>query len=112
MSAIIHKLRIRDMKNLHSFTSMWNIRMKGSTERKRYTDPVHNPMIPYTVLLEPGLKIFKVYNGYWYWGRPTPDELRQDFRAISIKCRPDWDLANPEVKEKWEKGEKDFFYPY
>jgi peroxiredoxin len=81
-------------------------------EIKEYTDPRHNPMIPYTILLEPGLKIHKIYNGYWYWGRPTPEELRQDFRAISMKCRPDWDLANPGVKEKWENGEKAFFYPY
>lgn len=79
---------------------------------QEYTDPVHNPMIPYTIMLEPGLKIYKVYNGYWYWGRPTPEDLRQDFRAISMKCRPDWDLANPDVKARWEKGEKSFFYPY
>ena len=79
---------------------------------REYTDPLHNPMIPHTILLEPSLKVFKVYNGYWYWGRPTPEELRQDFRAISLKCRPDWNLADPEVKEKWEEGEKDFFYPY
>lgn len=81
-------------------------------EIQEYTDPLHNPMIPHTILLEPGLKVFKVYNGYWYWGRPTPEELRQDFRAISMQCRPDWDLTDPTVKEKWEKGEKSFFYPY
>lgn len=79
---------------------------------QEYTDPLHNPMIPYTILLEPGLVIHHVYNGYWYWGRPTPEELRQDFRTISIKSRPDWDLTDPEVKEKWEKGKKSFFYPY
>jgi hypothetical protein len=79
---------------------------------KEYTDPQHNPMIPYTILLEPGLKIYKIYNGYWYWGRPAPEEIRQDFRAISIKHHPDWDLADPEIREKWEKGEKEFFYPY
>jgi peroxiredoxin len=79
---------------------------------KEYTDPEHNPMISHTILLEPGLVVYKIYNGYWYWGRPTPEEIRQDFRAISQKCRPDWDLADPEVKEKWENGEKEFFYPY
>lgn len=63
---------------------------------KEYTDPLHNTMIPYTIMLEPGLKIYKIYNGYWYWGRPTPEEIRQDFRAISLKCRPDWDLADTE----------------
>jgi len=81
-------------------------------EIQEYTDPQHDPMIPYTILLEPGLRIHKIYNGYWYVGRPTPDEIRQDFRRISEKYRPDWDLSKPEVKEKWEKGEKDFFWPY
>lgn len=50
---------------------------------QEYTDPKHDPMIPHTIILEPGLKIYKIYNGYWYWGRPTPEEIRQDFRSIS-----------------------------
>ena len=29
-----------------------------------YTDPLHNPMIPHTIVLEPGLVVYKVYNGY------------------------------------------------
>src|ERR1700734_3196253 len=33
-----------------------------------YTDAQHNPMIPHTLVLEPGLVIYSVYNGYWYWG--------------------------------------------
>lgn len=79
---------------------------------REYTDPDHDPMIPHTLLLEPGLKIFKIYNGYWYWGRPSPEELWQDFRAMTKKCRPDWDLADPEVKKQWKKGRRDLFYPY
>lgn len=77
-----------------------------------YTDPEHNPMIPYTVLLEPGLVMYKIYNGYWYWGRPTPEELRQDFRALSMKCRPDWDLSTQGLKERWDKGDRSVFFPY
>lgn len=79
---------------------------------QEYTDPKHDPMIPYTILLEPDLKIYKIYNGYWYLGRPTPEEIRQDFRQISRKCRPDWDISKNEVREKWNNGEKDFFWPY
>src|SRR5229473_3833429 len=30
-----------------------------------YTDPEHNPMIPHVIVLEPGLVVFKIYNGYW-----------------------------------------------
>ena len=54
-----------------------------------YTDPAHNPMIPHTIVLEPGLAVFKVYNGYWFFGRPTNEELRQDLRAVIRKCRLD-----------------------
>ena len=41
-----------------------------------YTDPVHNPMIPHVIVLEPGLVIYKIYNGYWFFGRPTLEDLR------------------------------------
>jgi peroxiredoxin len=77
-----------------------------------YTDPGHNPMIPHVMVLEPGLVIFKIYNGYWFFGRPTVEELRQDLRAVLKKCRPDWDITNPELKTAWQKGEKNRFYPY
>jgi peroxiredoxin len=89
-----------------------NRKVQQELEIQEYTDPKHDPMIPYTLLLEPGLKIYKIYNGYWYWGRPTPEEIRQDFRAISKKIRPDWDLSDPAVKEKWEQGNREFFFPY
>jgi peroxiredoxin len=77
-----------------------------------YTDPSHNPMIPHTIVLEPGLVVFKIYNGYWFFGRPTIEELRQDLRAVLKKCRPDWDISNPELKAAWQRGEKNRFYPY
>jgi peroxiredoxin len=77
-----------------------------------YTDPTHNPMIPHTIVLEPELIIFKIYNGYWYFGRPTVEELRQDLREVTRKCRPDWDITSPGLKAAWERGEKDRFFPY
>lgn len=77
-----------------------------------YTDPAHNPMIPHVIVLEPGLRVYKIYNGYWFFGRPTIEELRQDLRAVLIKCRPDWDITMPEVRAAWEQGRRDLFYPY
>src|SRR5262249_6121991 len=41
-----------------------------------YTDSQHNPMIPHTLVLEPGLRVYKIYNGYWFFGPPTVQELR------------------------------------
>jgi peroxiredoxin len=77
-----------------------------------YTDPTHNPMIPHTIVLEPGLIVFKIYNGYWFFGRPTIEELRIDVRAVLQRCRPDWDISRPELKAAWERGEKEKFFPY
>ncbi|BAL77671.1 redoxin domain-containing protein [Bradyrhizobium cosmicum] len=77
-----------------------------------YTDPVHNPMIPHVVVLEPRLVIHKVYNGYWFFGRPTVEELRQDLRAVTMKCRPDWDITAPGLRTLWDQGRKEHFYPY
>ena len=77
-----------------------------------YTDKLHNPMIPHTIVLEPGLVIYKVYNGYWFFGRPTLEELRQDLRAVTRKCRPDWDITTVELRAGWDQGRKELFHPY
>ena len=77
-----------------------------------YTDPLHNPMIPHTIVLQPRLVVYKVYNGYWFFGRPTIEDLRQDLRAILRKCRPDWDITTSDLTGAWQQGDKKLFYPY
>src|SRR6266404_4449418 len=72
----------------------------------------NNPMIPHTIVLEPGLVVYKIYNGYWFFGRPTIEELRRDLRAVSKNCRADWDITDTELKAAWVRGEKERFYPY
>jgi hypothetical protein len=64
------------------------------------------------VSLRPGLVIYKIYNGYWFFGRPTLEDLRQDLRAVTQKCRPDWVIITPELKAVWQQGRKELFYPY
>ena len=76
-----------------------------------YTDPKHDPMIPYTFVLGRGLRIHRIYNGYWHWGRPTIEELRQELRELTRHISPDWDLATPGLRERWEAGERDGFFP-
>jgi hypothetical protein len=70
-----------------------------------------NPMIPHVIVLEPGLVIYNIYMGYWFFGRPTVEDLRQDLRAVTKKCRPDWDITTPELRAAWQ-GRKELFYPY
>jgi len=40
------------------------------------------PPQPHTFVLTPDLTIYKIYNGWFFVGRPTLEELRQDLRAI------------------------------
>lgn len=40
------------------------------------------------------------------------EDLRQDLRALTKKCRPDWDITTPEMKAAWKGGRKGLFYPY
>lgn len=51
------------------------------------TDTLHHPYRPTAFTLHPDLAIHRVYDGYWYWGRPTAEDLRQDMRAISCVVR-------------------------
>jgi len=70
-----------------------------------YTDPEHDPMVPHTLVLKPGLVVHRIYNGYWFWGRPSVEDLRQDLRAVTREVRPDWDLSAPGLRHKWDTGD-------
>ena len=69
------------------------------------TDPNHSPIpIPYTFVLDSDREIYKIYNGWWFVGRPTVEELRHDLRALLAR-RDDyeydraWDVS-AEAREK------------
>ena len=72
---------------------------------QEYTDPANDPMIPHTLVLQPGLVVHSVYNGYWFWGRPSVHDLWRDLRAATAEIRPDWDLATPGLREAWDAGD-------
>ena len=67
-------------------------------------------MIPHTLVLKPGLIIHSIYNGYWFWGRPSVEDLRQDLRAITRESRPDWDLNTPGLRQAWDAGDLASFH--
>jgi hypothetical protein len=79
---------------------------------QEYTDPHNNPMIPHTLVLKPGLVIHSVYNGYWYWGRPSIDDLWRDLHEVTREIRPDRDLAAPGLRENYEAGDRSMHYAY
>jgi len=64
------------------------------------TDQVHGEVyIPYTFILDRDRTIYKIYNGWWFIGRPTCEEIRMDLRALMSK-RPDWIYSDK--KQVWD----------
>ena len=59
------------------------------------TDTVNHPYVPAVFTLFPDLRVHRSYNGYWFWGRPTLEELRRNMREITREIRPDWDAPTP-----------------
>ncbi len=95
-----------------TFLSDAGRKVQKDLDIQEYTDPHHDPMIPHTLVLRPGLVIHSIYNGYWYWGRPSIEDLRRDLRETTREIRPDWDLSAPGLREEWESGNRARFYPY
>ena len=57
------------------------------------TDTKHGPLpVPFTFALLPDLTIHEIWNGWYFAGRPTPEELRLASRAITDVIRPDLDF--------------------
>ena len=57
------------------------------------TDSKHGPLpVPFTFALLPDLTIHEIWNGWYFVGRPTPEELRQASRAITDIVQSDLDF--------------------
>jgi peroxiredoxin len=55
------------------------------------TDERHRPYLPFTFVLDSRLRIHRIWCGFWYWGNPTPDELRLALREITRAEQPSYD---------------------
>ena len=55
------------------------------------TDETHRPFLPYTFVLDSLRRIHRIWCGFWYWGNPTPDELRLALREITAAEQPSFD---------------------
>ena len=67
-------------------------------------------MSPHTLVLKPGLVIHRIYNGYWFWGRPSVVDLWHDLRGLMSETRPDRDLGTPGLREAWNAGDHSPFH--
>ena len=59
--------------------------------------------LPYTFALTPDLSIHKIYNGWWYVGRPSLEELRHDMREMMQACRDDYAYNGPSLASLEER---------
>jgi peroxiredoxin len=63
------------------------------------TDETHRPFLPYTFVLDSLRRIHRVWCGFWFWGHPTPDELRLALREITAAEQPSFD-----AQATWDAG--------
>ena len=93
-----------------TFLSDVGRRVQRALDIQEYTDPHHDPMVPHTLVLKPKRVIHSVYNGYWFWGRPSTAELWRDLRDATREIRPDWDLGASGLRAAWETGDRSRFF--
>jgi hypothetical protein len=72
-------------------------------EIDEYTDVHHPATVPHTLVLGPGLVIDKVYCGYWFWGRPSVDQLWADLQDLFRRTKADFDPTTPEARAAWRR---------
>jgi hypothetical protein len=46
---------------------------------------------------------------YWFWGRPSIDDLRRDLREVTREIRPDLALSAPLLRDAWNAGDVSSF---
>jgi peroxiredoxin len=95
-----------------TFLSDAGRKIQKDLDIQEYTDSYYDPMIPYTLVLKPGLVIYSIYNGYWFWGRPSFEDLRRDLREVTRQIRPDWNLTAPGLRGNWDADDHLMHHPY
>jgi peroxiredoxin len=86
-----------------TFLADEDLAVQGHFDINEYTDTHHaHAGVPDTLILSPGLRIEKVYVGYWFWGRPSPEQLWLDLQELTMRQKEDYDPTLPDVRAKWK----------
>jgi peroxiredoxin len=100
----VYKLKISTGAHW-TFLADKDLEVQAALDIKEYTDTHHDATVPHTLVLAPGLKIDKVYVGYWFWGRPSIYQLWEDLGDLLRRTKEDFDPTVPEVRAAWEASE-------
>ena len=84
------------------YLSDGELEVQTALDIREYTDTHHAATVPHALVLAPGLVIDKVYVGYWFWGRPSPEQLWGDLGDLLRRTRVDYDPLTPEARAAWE----------
>ena len=93
----VYKLKISTGAHW-TFLADEELDLQTALDIREYTDPHHAANVPHTIVLGPGLRIEKVYVGYWFWGRPSPYQLWQDLGELLARIKPDFDPLTNEAR--------------
>ncbi len=76
-----------------AFLSDQNLALTDELGIRETTDTRHGPLpVPFTFAVLPDLTIDRIFNGWYFIGRPTPEELRQVIREMMGKTVADADF--------------------
>jgi hypothetical protein len=65
------------------FLSDEELKLTDALGIRETTDKWHGPLpVPFTFALLPDLTIHRIFNGWYFVGRPTPEELRLTAREL------------------------------
>jgi peroxiredoxin len=82
-----------------AFLADTELEVRAAHGIEEYTDTHHdNAVVPHTLILSAGLRIEKVYVGYWFWGRPSPEQLWADLGEVHRRIKADFDPTVDEVR--------------
>lgn len=88
------------------FLSDADLVVQRTLEIDEYTDTHHAATVPHTLVVAPGLVIDKVYCGYWFWGRPSVDQLWADLQDLFRRTKADFDPTTDEARAAWRAAQQ------
>jgi peroxiredoxin len=85
-----------------TFLADVDLEVRSALGIEEYVDDHHTASVPHTMVLAPNLEIFKIYVGFWFFGRPSIYDLWSDLRELRMKFDYNFDPLAPGVREEWE----------
>lgn len=83
-----------------------DLQLQRHFDINEYTDVHHDyATVPHTLILSPGLKVERVYVGYWFWGRPTAHQLWADLGELFARIKDDFDPTEPAARAAWKRAQ-------